>query len=48
MAQDFGQLRDAGLGGAIKKEIERNFPDVIKQFGNFQNAMEKGAISAEW
>lgn len=47
MAQDFGQLRDAGLGGAIKKEIERNFPDVIKQFGNFQNAMEKGAISAE-
>lgn len=47
MAQDFGQLRDVGLGGAIKKEIERNFPDVIKQFGNFQNAMEKGAISAE-
>lgn len=47
MAQDFGQLRDAGLGGAIKKEIERNFPDVIKQFGNFQAAMEKGAISAE-
>lgn len=47
MAQDFGQLRDVGLGGAIKKEIERNFPDVIKQFGNFQAAMEKGAISAE-
>lgn len=47
MAQDFGQLRDAGLGGAIKKEIERNFPDVIKQFGSFQAAMEKGAISAE-
>lgn len=47
MAQDFGQLRNVGLGGAIKKEIERNFPDVIKQFGNFQNAMEKGAISAE-
>lgn len=47
MAQDFGQLRDAGLGGAIKKEIERNFPDIIKQFGSFQAAMEKGAISAE-
>nr|DAK38599.1 MAG TPA: tail tape measure [Caudoviricetes sp.] len=47
MAQDFSQLRDAGLGGAIKKEIERNFPDIIKQFGSFQAAMEKGAISAE-
>ena len=47
MAQDFGQLRDAGLGGAIKKEIERSFPDIIKQFGSFQAAMEKGAISAE-
>lgn len=47
MAQDFGQLRDAGLGGAIKKEIERNFPDIIKQFGSFQAAMEKGAISAQ-
>lgn len=46
-AQDFGQLRDAGIGGAIKKEIERNYPDIIAQMGGFSKAMEKGAISAE-
>lgn len=46
-AQDFGQLRDAGIGGAIKKEIERNYPDIIAQMGGFSKAMEKGAVSAE-
>lgn len=46
-AQDFNQLRDAGLGGAIKRDIERNYPDIIKQFGNFSKAMSEGAISAE-
>lgn len=46
-AQDFGQLRDAGIGGAIKKEIERNYPDIIASMGGFSKAMEKGAISAE-
>lgn len=47
MAEDFNQLRDAGLGGAIKKDIEDNFPEVIKQFGSFQQAMAQGAISAD-
>lgn len=46
-AQDFNQLRDAGIGGAIKKEIERNYPDIIASMGGFSKAMEKGAISAE-
>lgn len=46
-AQDFNQLRNAGLGGAIKQEIEKSFPDIISQFGSFQEAMSKGAISAE-
>ena len=46
-SQDFNQLRDAGIGGAIKREIERNYPDIISQMGGFSKAMEKGAISAE-
>lgn len=47
LAQDFNQLRDAGLGGAIKQDIEKNFPSVIAQFGSFAKAMEAGAISSE-
>lgn len=46
-AEDFNQLRDAGIGGAIKKEIEAAFPDIIQQFGSFSKAMSEGAISAE-
>lgn len=46
-AEDFNQLRDAGIGGALKKEIEASFPDIIKQFGSFSTAMSEGAISAE-
>lgn len=46
-AQDFNQLKDAGLGGAIKRDIEKNYPDIISQMGGFSKAMEKGAISAE-
>lgn len=46
-AEDFNQLRDAGIGGALKKEIEAAFPDIIQQFGSFSNAMSEGAISAE-
>lgn len=46
LTQDFNQLRDAGLGGAIKQDIEKNFPDIIAQFGSFSEAMSKGAISA--
>ena len=46
-AQDFNQLRDAGLGGAIKKEVEAAFPDIIAQYGSFSEAMSKSAISAE-
>ena len=46
-AEDFNQLRDAGIGGAIKKEIETSFPDIIKQFGSFSKAMSEGAISAD-
>ena len=46
-AEDFNQLRDAGIGGALKKEIETTFPDIIKQFGSFSNAMSEGAISAD-
>lgn len=47
LAQDFNQLRDAGLGGAIKQDIEKNFPSVIAQFGSFAKAMEAGAISSD-
>lgn len=47
MAQDFNQLKDAGIGGAIKQEIERNFPEIIAEFGTFSKAMEEGAISAD-
>ena len=46
-AEDFNQLRDAGLGGALRKEIENSFPDIIKQFGSFSKAMSEGAISAD-
>lgn len=46
-AQDFNQLRDAGIGGALKQEIERSFPAIISEFGTFNKAMEEGAISAE-
>ena len=46
-AEDFNQLRDAGIGGALKKEIETSFPDIIKQFGSFSKAMSEGAISAD-
>lgn len=46
-AEDFNQLRDAGIGGALKKEIETSFPDIIKQFGSFSKAMSDGAISAD-
>ena len=46
-AEDFNQLRDAGIGGALKNEIETAFPDIIKQFGSFSNAMSEGAISAD-
>ena len=47
MAEDFNQLRDAGIGGALKQEIERSFPDIIAQFGGFNEAMSEGAITAE-
>ena len=46
-AEDFNQLRDAGIGGALKKEIEASFPSIIQQFGSFSTAMSEGAISAE-
>lgn len=46
-AEDFNQLRDAGIGGALKQEIEASFPGIIQQFGNFSTAMSEGAISAE-
>ena len=46
-AEDFNQLRDAGIGGALKKEIEAAFPSIIQQFGSFSTAMSEGAISAE-
>ena len=46
-AQDFNQLKDAGIGGAIKQQIERDFPDIIKQFGGFTQAMQQSKISAE-
>ena len=45
--EDFNQLRDAGIGGALKQEIEASFPGIIQQFGNFSTAMSEGAISAE-
>lgn len=47
MAQDFNQLRNAGLGGAIAKDITENMPQVVAKFGTFQKAMAKGAISAK-
>lgn len=47
MAQDFNQLRNAGLGGAIQQDISQHFPEIIAQFGSFHAAMEKGAISSD-
>lgn len=47
MAQDFNQLRNAGLGGAIQQDISQHFPEIIAQFGSFHEAMAKGAISSD-
>lgn len=47
MTQDFNQLRDAGIGGALKQEIESTFPEIIQEFGSFSEAMAGSAISAD-
>ena len=46
-AQDFNQLVEAGLGGALKQDIQKNFPEIIAEFGTFAKAMESSAISAD-
>lgn len=46
-AQDYHQLLNAGIGSAIKQDIEKNYPDIIAAYGDFSNAMQHSAISAE-
>lgn len=47
MTQDFNQLRNAGIGGALKKQIEEMYPEILAGQKSFNDAMAKGAISAE-
>lgn len=42
-AQDFNQLKDAGIGGALRQELMQAHPELV----NFADAMSKGQISAE-
>ena len=46
-AQDFNQLVEAGIGGALKQDIQKNFPEIIAEFGTFAKAMESSAITAD-
>lgn len=47
MTQDFNQLRNAGIGGALKKQIEEMYPEILAGQKSFNDAMAKGVISAE-